>query len=268
MIVNWSELRRKMLIETQRIDFCNPAYWDKEADNFNQNVSQMKELTQQQLDRLPLLQQYTVLDVGAGTGRLTIPMAKRVQSVTALEPSPKMLDKLKANAQKQHTSNIKCINKSLDALDISELETHDIVTASFSLFMLDMEKALLKMDALASVGVYLFVSASEWMDTEIQNIAFGNGKSCTVLPDSVYMCNILHDIGIHVNIDVWDFESKQSYSDFESATARFMQLYHIPTEKQAELGTYLKNTLVQDEKGKFWLNRKRKAAKIWWTKTQ
>ncbi|MCW3984130.1 MAG: methyltransferase domain-containing protein [Candidatus Bathyarchaeota archaeon] len=268
MIVNWSELRREMLIETQRIDFCKPAYWDKEADNFNQNVSQMKELTKQQLDRIPLLPQYTVLDVGAGTGRLTIPIAKRVQSVTALEPSPKMLDKLKANAKKQHIVNIKYVNNSLDDLDISALGTHDIVTASFSLFMLDMEGALQKMDALASVGVYLFVSASEWMDTEIHDIVFGEGKSSPVLPDSVYMCNILHDIGINFNVDVWDFESKQSYSDLESATARFMQLYHVPAEKQAELRSYLKKSLVQDEKGKFWLNRKRKAAMIWWTKTQ
>lgn len=268
MIVNWSELRRKMLIETQRIDFCKPVYWDKEADNFNQNVPQMTELTKQQLDRIPLLSQYTVLDVGAGTGRLTIPIAKRVRSVTALDPSQKMLDKLKANAKNHHILNIKYVNELLDDLDISKLETHDIVTASFSLFMIDMERALQKMDALASVGVYLFVSASEWMDTEIQDIVFGKGKSSTVLPDSVYICNILHDIGIHFNVDVWDFESKQSYSALESAIARFIQLYHVPAEKQAELRACLEKSVVQDEKGKFWLNRKRKAAMIWWTKTQ
>lgn len=268
MIVNWSELRRKMLIETQRIDFCKPSYWDKEAENFSQNVLQMGKLTQQQLDQLVLLPQFTVLDVGAGTGRLTIPIAKRVKSVTALEPSSKMLAILKANAKKQQVKNIKYVNKSLDDLEITELKAHDVVLASFSLLMVDIDKALLKMDALASVGVYLFVSASDWMDKEIQEIALGEDETSTVLPDQVYICNILHDIGIDSNVDVWDFESKQCYKDVESATTRFMQLYRISPEKQNALGAYLNKILVQDEKGKFWLNRRKKAAKIWWTKTK
>lgn len=268
MIVNWSELRRKMLIETQRIDFCKPSYWDKEAENFSQNVLQMDKLTQQQIDHLVLLPKFTVLDVGAGTGRLTIPIAQRVKSVTALEPSPKMLAMLKGNTKKQHVKNIKFINKSLDDLEITELKAHDIVVASFSLLMIDIDKALQKMDDLASLGVYLFVSASDWMDKEIQEIALGKDKTSTVLPDHVYICNILRDIGIDAYVDVWDFESTQCYKDVESATSRFMQLYRISPEKKNELGVYLNKILVQDETGKFWLNRKKKAAMIWWTKTK
>ncbi|MCW4043987.1 MAG: methyltransferase domain-containing protein [Candidatus Bathyarchaeota archaeon] len=268
MIVNWTELRRKMLIETKRIDFCKASYWDREAETYNQNVLLMGELTQQQLRQLPVLSQFTVLDVGAGTGRLTIPIAKHAKYVTALEPSSKMLALLKANATIQRVNNIKYLNKSLDDLETSELETHDIVVASFSLFMVDMEKALLKMDALASVGVYLFVSASDWMDPERRDIALGKGKNSTVMPDHIYICNILNDIGIDPNVDIWDFQSRQCYNDLASAISRFMQLYHISPDKEGELKAYLNKTLVQDERGKLWLNRKRKAAKIWWTKTK
>lgn len=268
MIVNWSELRRKMLIETQRIDFCKPSYWDKEAENFSQNVSRMDELTKQQLNRLSLLPQFTVLDVGSGTGRLTIPIAKYVKHVTALEPSSKMLAILKSNIKKQHVKNIKCINNSLDDLKITEFVIHDVVVASFSILMVDIEKALLKMDALASVGVCLFVSASDWMDAEIRDIVFEKGRTTNVFPDHIYLCNILNDIGIEANVDLWDFQSSQCYSDLTSAVSRFIQLYHIQPEKQNELRSYLSKSLVQDEKGNFWLNRKKKAAKIWWTKTK
>ena len=34
----------------------------------------------------------SVLDIGAGVGALTVPLAKRVERVTALEPSPAMAD--------------------------------------------------------------------------------------------------------------------------------------------------------------------------------
>jgi FkbM family methyltransferase len=93
----------------------------------------MNDLTHTQLIRLPLLPDYTVLDVGAGTGRITIPMAKCVKRVTALEPSQKMLSILKATAEKEGVSNIQCINKSLEDFDAGAgVVSFDAVVAFFA----------------------------------------------------------------------------------------------------------------------------------------
>lgn len=45
-------------------------------DSINDNTMHLTELTQNQLRQLPLTLTDTILDVDAGTGRMTIPIAK------------------------------------------------------------------------------------------------------------------------------------------------------------------------------------------------
>ena len=200
-----------------------------------------------------------VLDVGAGTGRMTLPIAKRVKYVTALEPSEKALTELRKNARKQQIFNICYIKETLEELEITT--SYDLVVASFSLFMFDIKNALLKMNALASRGVYLFMSASPWQDEELQRAVDGNISSWS---DFIFIYNILYDAGITANVDIWDYEFKQSYTDLESAVSRLSQTRHIPSSKSEKLREYLRAKLIE-ENGKLWYNRKRKAAMIWWT---
>ena len=48
----------------------------------------------------------TVLDIGAGTGRWSIPMAKVRKKVTALDASPGMLEVLREKAAAEKVTNI------------------------------------------------------------------------------------------------------------------------------------------------------------------
>ena len=258
-VIDWCQLRQNMLLATQRLELYNPSYWDKEANAVNENMTQWAELTKKQLKNLPLSPEFTVLDVGAGTGRMTLPMAKRTKYVTALEPSEKMLATLRDNARKRHVFNIHYVNESLEELEVATC--YDLVVASFSLFMLDIKAALMKMNALASRGAYLFLSASPWLDEGIQKAIQGNSS---VWSDFIFIYNILYDAGIFANVDICDYELKQSYVDLEDAVLRLSQTYRIPFENKDKLREYLRENLIE-EKGKFWYNRKRKAATIWWT---
>ncbi len=264
--INWGELRQQMLVSTNRIECCNASYWDKQAESYNANIARMNDLTSTQLYRLPLLPQYTVLDVGAGTGRITIPMAKCVKHVTALEPSGKMLAILKETAEKESIDNVQCVNKSLEEFDTGAgLVSFDAVVASFSLFMVDMESALLKMDNLAKKSVHMFMSASEWMNQELQKIVYD--EPIPLCSDYIYVYNILNDLGIQANVEIWDIISSEKFNSIDDAALKYASSYRIPSNKTGELRLFLQRNLTQSN-GKLVSNSKRKIANIWWTKTQ
>lgn len=96
------------------------------ADVYDENENYLNSFEQGEL--IPLLGALAdkkVLDVGAGTGRLSLPMANRGAYVTALDVSPKMLELVKRKSAK-----IQTIVGDAESLPF-ENNTFDIVTAAF-----------------------------------------------------------------------------------------------------------------------------------------
>ena len=228
-------------------------------------MTKMQNLTKDQLKRLQLKPEYTVLDLGAGAGRLAIPIAKRVKHITAVEPSTLMFNFLKSNTKKANIQNITAINRSCEELILEEeIQPHDVVFASYSLFMEDIADVLQQMNKLANKSVYIFLSASQWMSDELQQIV-NNRVSPIKSGDYVYIYNILHDLGILANTEIWDSESTYYYESLDDAVTKFGDSYDLGPDKKPELKLYLSKHLVE-EKGKLLLKQDRKVAMIWWTK--
>ncbi|MCW4014806.1 MAG: class I SAM-dependent methyltransferase [Candidatus Bathyarchaeota archaeon] len=265
-LINWQELWEIKLQSAHRTELNTVDFWDKRAKGFNENMSQMQNLTKNQLERIQLKPEYTVLDVGAGAGRLTIPIAKRVKHVTAIEPSVNMFSILKSNTTKENLQNITALNRSCEDLLLEDaVQPHDVVVASFSLFMVNIAHVLEKMDTLANKTVYIFVSASTWMHDELQKIVNGD-VSPIKSSDYIYVYNILHDLGILANVDIWSSDSTHCYHNLDDATSKFGEMYNIAANKKADLRAYLNKHLVKEDK-KLCLKHERKTAMIWWTKT-
>ena len=89
-----------------------------------------------------------VLDIGAGTGTLAIPLAAKGCRVTAIEPSEPMREGLAQNQRLAGVPDIVVIPKRWEEVSLEELGgPFDIVIASYSLTMADIGAALLKMQA-------------------------------------------------------------------------------------------------------------------------
>lgn len=87
----------------------------------------------------------TLLDVGAGTGRFALPLARHVRSVTALDQSAAMLDLLQRKASLHSITNIHCIEAEWPS---AAVEPHDVVLAAWSLYrQLDLGVALARLVA-------------------------------------------------------------------------------------------------------------------------
>jgi len=124
--------------------------WDKRAKEFNRSTREKSDRTEEQVASFRLDPDWSVLDVGAGTGRLSVPIAKMVRHVTAVDQSRGMLDCLQENIAKEGLANVTCLQKRWEQVQLGvDIEPHDVVIASHSLGMFDLQEAVAKMDAAA-----------------------------------------------------------------------------------------------------------------------
>jgi len=264
-IINWNELWKLMRSSSpwkRSLDEPAGSFWDKKSKQFNDSMMQNRERAEKQIAKIGLAPEYTVLDVGAGTGRLAIPIAKQAKSVTAIDPSKGMLACLHENMDKESVENITCTNKRWEDIELGiDIEPHDVVIASHSLSMLDMQKALAKINAAAKKSVYLFTFAGKWMDGGLCEEICGEKRSSW--SDYIYLCNILHDMGIYANVEIWDSEYEQHYASLDEAVTKFKEMYDLPSEKKEILKEHLSKILVEDDEV-LCLKRNSKSAMIWW----
>lgn len=73
----------------------------------------------------------TVIDIGAGTGAWTIPLAKVAYRVTAVDPSPAMLDVLKSNLKAERITNVGIVQAQWEEAEVSN---HDVTLCSHSMY--------------------------------------------------------------------------------------------------------------------------------------
>lgn len=73
----------------------------------------------------------TALDIGTGTGRWTVPLTKKAEEVTAVEPSAAMLDILKGNAKEVGLTNIEIIHPTWEAARVTP---HDVAVCAHAMY--------------------------------------------------------------------------------------------------------------------------------------
>ena len=273
-IINWDELWKA----THKRGFSDHgrdlvSHWDERAQEFNKRVMKNKERANSQVAMLGLTSSETVLDVGAGTGRLALPMARIAKSVTALDQSTGMLSCLKENMAAEGLKNIQCIQKSWQDVADGELEKHDVVLSSNSLGVYDMKAALAKMDSLAKRAVYIFTFVDgkrddgfgKFMIKEREGRHGRPGRDEIGPAGYLIIYNLLADMGILADIKIMQWNSKEQYKSLDEAVAEWKGMHELPADKEPQLREFLSQRLVKEGDGLF-LNRHHKQALISWQK--
>ena len=115
--------------------------WDGQAENYNRMIHMEARFTLNQVDCFDTSPSDTVLDIGCGPGRITMPMAERAASVTALDASPRMLEHVRDNCAARGITNVETLLCDWeDEADAARIETHDIVICSRTVALGDIER--------------------------------------------------------------------------------------------------------------------------------
>lgn len=266
-IINWNDLWKLKILSSplrKTLEEDAGSLGDKYAKRCSEFSLQNKENTGKEIAKIELNPEYTVLDIGSGPGRLAIPISKKVKAVTAIDPSKDILAYLQQNMGKEDVRNITCIQKQWEDIELGvDVEPHDVVIAADSLGMLDIQEAVAKIDAASKGCVYLLTSAGRGTDEAIWKETYNERYSAW--PNYIYLYNILHDMGIYANVEIWNSEFEQRYNSLDDAVNEWKEIYSIPSEKESILRGLLSRMLVEDD-GTLCLKHKYKRAMIWWRK--
>ena len=273
-IIDWNELWKAIHVSSPgrtRKDRHPAAIWDKRAAAYQQVTRDEHEATERDLGFLDLRPEDTVLDMGAGTGRLAVPITGRVAHVTALDPSGGMLSILRERMEQEGRSNYSCVQMRWEEVEIGrDIEPHDVVIAAFSLGFYDLGAALDKLDQAARRAVYLFWHAGEWRGPEemvLYQAVFGEeGSLQKGYPDYSYPVNILHDAGIYANVSIYPAIWESSYDSIDEAVQNWVTMHHPDIEDRSPVTEFFSRVLRPDASGRLVHAAVRPTAVIWWTK--
>jgi SAM-dependent methyltransferase len=158
----------------------------------------------------------TVLDVGAGTGRFTLPLAARARRVTALDASPHMLEVLH---RKLATRNVENVEPVLGDLTGTALRPHDVVLAAWSLYrQVDLPAALQALVQATRRTLIVVSGASPHTPHRRLVLDIWRSDGEFRIPSHLYVAGALWEMGLHAEARLaWEQHRVVAGSPHEAA---------------------------------------------------
>ena len=269
-LINWEEIRQLTMPAPPEGRERSPGnMWDNSADMYNRMAKMEKSYTLNQLNAFDTTKDDTVLDVGCGPGRISVAIAQRAKSVTALDSSEKMLAWCEKNAEEAGVTNINPLL--MDWKDVrpgKNLGQHDIVIASRSPGMSDLKK----LNSLARKYVVIIAWANAPnIPTIIGDLFKGieTGRQLPVMKidrrigyNVTY--NIIYDAGYDPNIRIVTDGFTRDFSSREEAYAELWKLREVPGSIPDLFRRNVDQWLTDNPDGKVTFRRETRSFVIWW----
>ena len=244
-------------------------YWTaRRARWFNQAV-QISDFPAQTLKALePILVGIrSVLDVGSGVGALTVPLAKAVETVTALEPAPAMLEELRANIARHRLSNVTCIP---GAWGEAEIVPHDLIlVANVASIFKDLLEFLTAAEALARRAIAVVQNvgpgAEKFYLGELYPLL--HGRPYPGREDYLRTVTLLHSVGIYANVHIIGYHFDQPFEDLQEAVEFWKEQMQLTDPEQDRRLLSFLQTKLQRVGSRLVAPMRRQSAVIWWRVT-
>lgn len=213
-----------------------------------------------------LAPEMTVLDIGAGIGRWTLPMARAVRHVTAVEPLSGMREILRQRAERQGVRNLSLVEVPwMEA----EVPPHDAAVAAHATYAsADLLSFVRKMEASARrlCALALRLPAHDGIIGELCQRFHGVWHDS---PNFIVGYNLLLAAGYHPNVLMEPAASRHWIDPtLEQAVARAKRHLHLTDDSHDPgIRETLSRRLKAVEGGYRWPDGMRSAL-IWWEKEQ
>jgi len=206
----------------------------------------------------------SVLDVGAGVGALAIPLARSVETVTALEPSPTMREELQANIARSRLDNLTCIPA---AWGDAEVAPHDLIlVANVAPIFKDLLGFLTRAEPLARRAIALVQNVGPGTEKfylgELYPIVFG--RPYPVREDYLRTVTVLHSLGIYANVQIIGYHFDQPFEDLGEALDFWKEVIRVETPEQEQRLLDFLQCRLQQVGARLIAPLRRQSAVVWW----
>jgi FkbM family methyltransferase len=203
----------------------------------------------------------TVLDIGAGSGRWTMPLAAKAKSVTAVEPSTEMLEVLRDN-MKTVPGNIQIVQSSWED---AQVEIQDIAVCAHSMYSSpDLAAFVRKMEHHTRKTCYLAVRLLpvDGVISELYKAIYGSPHDSA---NAVIAYNALYSLGIYANVLVEHDIYRWTNNTLEEAFTRAKRHLRLDSNNDYDrlIQDVLEKRLTPSETGYVWPDGMRSALLYW-----
>lgn len=268
-LINWESLV-SIVRRTQpnRKQENGENIWDNASRMYNQMIKMEASFTLNQIDAMPLSINDEVLDCGCGPGRITMPVAKRVKSVTAMDSSELMLNACKDNVKEENLNNVDFVFLDFNTVDVEkDLKKFDVVICSRS----NGYSNLVKLSSMSKKIVAIVTWANAPTIPHILSVLFENThEESNIFPptDRRISYNILinqvYDLGYEPNVSIVEDGFIKTFASKEDAYKELSQLKEFDSSKMDIFKSNVDNFLTENKDGTFTFLTKTKSAVIWW----
>jgi ubiquinone/menaquinone biosynthesis C-methylase UbiE len=173
----------------------------------------------------------SIIEIGPGTGKFTLPLAKKCSNIVAVDFSSDMLEILKGKAKNLNINNIETVEGKWEDVKLREA---DYILSVNSLYRIwNIKDALIKMNNFARKKIIIVRTIQKPFLNDLYIRLGFKDRTCL---DYIYISNILHSLNIYANTHYIDVESE---IEFES-------LEEIYSKIRAEVGDVEEQSVIND----------------------
>jgi len=232
------EMDEEMSVHVDKQDF-----WDGRAREFSEHAASTG-YPEAFIRILKPRKSWTVLDMACGGGTIATPLAKKVQSITAVDFSKRMLEIVDQRCRTGGITNVKTLQgRWEDDWDTLGIDVHDVAIASRSLLSETARDSIAKLNRIAKKAVYISVAVGSGPSD--RRLLESVGRECSTRPDYIFYYNLLYEMGILANVAFIPESNRNSWDSHEEAFEDQRWMFHGMTgEEEEKIRAYLKRHLV------------------------
>ena len=207
----------------------------------------------------------TVIDVGAGGGRLALPLALRCRQVTAVEPSASMVAVLRRQASDYSIRNLSVVEGTWEDADV---DAADIVLCAHVMYIVrDVELFVRKLEAHARERVLVVLYQAPPQSQIYPLWKQIHGEERIPLPGLSEDREVLSQLGIHPHVETLPQRLPRGYDDHRQALEQLSRrLYLAPGSPQTARLEVLLPELLEEVDGTLYIRGAPPQAPglVWW----